>query len=106
SKTESFDAVLDKVQRALNGSPVNPVADREELLGELRRHREADRERLAPFASLSPREREVMGMILDGKSAETIAEESFVSVTTVRSQIRAILQKLGVNSQLAAVALV
>jgi DNA-binding NarL/FixJ family response regulator len=30
--------------------------------------------------------------------------ESFVSVATVRSQVRAILLKLGVNSQLAAVA--
>ena len=40
-----------------------------------------------------------------GESAETIAEQVVVSLTTVRSQIRAILLKLGVNSQLAAVAL-
>jgi DNA-binding NarL/FixJ family response regulator len=40
-----------------------------------------------------------------GEPAESIAEHSFVSLATVRSQIRAILQKLDVRSQLAAVAL-
>ena len=34
-----------------------------------------------------------------------IAKERFVAESTVRSQVRAILQKLGVNSQLEAVAL-
>ncbi len=39
-----------------------------------------------------------------GCSADEIAAETYVSLATVRSHIRAILQKLGVNSQLAAVA--
>ncbi len=42
--------------------------------------------------------------LVDGLSAEEIAETHFVAVTTVRSQVRGILQKLGVRSQLAAVA--
>ena len=42
---------------------------------------------------------------MDGCSAERIADESFVSIATVRSQIRSILEKLDVRSQLAAVAL-
>ncbi len=105
SKAESFEEVLAKVRRALEGDPVNSVAERQELLTALREHRRDDKARLAVFRTLSQRERAVLGFILDGKSAETIAEESFVSLTTVRSQIRAILQKLGVNSQLAAVAL-
>ena len=37
-------------------------------------------------------------------SAEKIAEQQFVALTTVRSQIRSVLQKLGVRSQLEAVA--
>ena len=41
---------------------------------------------------------------MDGQSANTIAAASFVSITTVRSQIRSVLQKLNVNSQLEAVA--
>jgi hypothetical protein len=42
---------------------------------------------------------------MEGHCAEEIATSSFVSISTVRSQIKSILQKLGVNSQLAAVAL-
>ena len=42
---------------------------------------------------------------MEGHCAEEIANAAFVSISTVRSQIKAILQKLGVNSQLAAVAL-
>jgi DNA-binding NarL/FixJ family response regulator len=59
---------------------------------------------LAPFEELSAREREVLGALLDGKTANAIATTSFVSISTVRSQIRSVLQKLNVNSQLEAVA--
>ena len=42
---------------------------------------------------------------MEGHCAEDIAKAAFVSISTVRSQIKAILLKLGVNSQLAAVAM-
>ena len=41
---------------------------------------------------------------MEGSSAEQIARQTFVSLSTVRSQIAAVLSKLGVNSQLSAVA--
>lgn len=44
-------------------------------------------------------------MLRCGLAVERIAAESFVSGTTVRTQVRSILLKLGVNSQLEAVAL-
>jgi two-component system nitrate/nitrite response regulator NarL len=53
---------------------------------------------------LTCRERAVLRHMVEGLCAEQIAEHDFVAVTTVRSQIRSILSKLGVNSQLAAVA--
>jgi DNA-binding NarL/FixJ family response regulator len=59
----------------------------------------------APFESLTPREAAVLGDLLEGRSADDIAEASFVSITTVRAQIRSILSKLGVRSQLAAVSM-
>ena len=59
----------------------------------------------ATFDRLTKREALVLGELIDGLSAEEIAEVHFVALTTVRSQIRAVLQKLGVRSQLAAVAL-
>jgi two-component system, NarL family, nitrate/nitrite response regulator NarL len=60
---------------------------------------------LQPFADLTEREKVVLAELIEGHCAEEIANGSFVSISTVRSQIKAILQKLGVNSQLAAVAL-
>ncbi|MNC95206.1 Bacterial regulatory protein, luxR family [compost metagenome] len=42
---------------------------------------------------------------MDGKQAAAIAQDSFVSLATVRTQIRSILMKLDVTSQVAAVAL-
>jgi DNA-binding NarL/FixJ family response regulator len=61
--------------------------------------------RRAPFNILTPRERAVLAELMEGHPAEAIARNGWVAVSTVRSQIKAILQKLGVNSQLAAVAM-
>ena len=58
-----------------------------------------------PFESLSRREGEVLCLLMEGHSVAKIAESSFVSIGTVRTQVKAILRKLGVNSQAAAVAL-
>ena len=61
--------------------------------------------RLPHFADLTDRERGVLAELMEGHCAEEIAQAAVVSISTVRSQIKAILQKLGVSSQLAAVAL-
>ncbi|HVL05600.1 MAG TPA: response regulator transcription factor [Acidimicrobiales bacterium] len=105
SKAAEFSALIDTVHRAIRGAPLLSADERQALLEEARRRRRADRNRLAPFDALSPREGEVLVHLLAGESAETIAEKTYVSLATVRSHIRAILLKLGVNSQLAAVAL-
>jgi len=57
------------------------------------------------FAILTERERHVLAELMEGHCAEEIAVAACVSISTVRSQIKSILQKLGVSSQLAAVAL-
>lgn len=54
---------------------------------------------------LTPSERAVLDLLADGQPAKMVARTRGVSVFTVRAQIRSILTKLGVNSQLAAVAL-
>jgi two-component system nitrate/nitrite response regulator NarL len=61
--------------------------------------------RFDPFAVLTPREQSVLADLMEGRTADVIAKNGWVAVSTVRSQIKSILQKLGVNSQLAAVAL-
>ena len=60
--------------------------------------------RLKPFTVLTEREQFVLAQLIEGHCADEIARDSFVSISTVRSQIKAILQKLNVKSQLAAVA--
>ncbi len=55
--------------------------------------------------TLTDSERRVLFYLTGGWSAQAIAEELVVSLTTVRSHIRSTLRKLGVRSQLAAVAI-
>jgi DNA-binding NarL/FixJ family response regulator len=57
------------------------------------------------IGSLSPRELEVLRLLYRGETVPGIAEQLGVAVATVRSQVRSVLRKLGVNSQLGAVAL-
>ena len=106
NKSTPFDQLVDAVREVAELGSLVPPEQRHELLGELRRQRAADRLRLEPFERLTPREQDVLRGLVEGKAAEKIAEEAYVSLATVRSQIRAILLKLDVNSQLAAVALV
>jgi DNA-binding NarL/FixJ family response regulator len=54
---------------------------------------------------LTPGEHRVLHQMMHGASAGEIAKQLVVSLATVRSHIRSILRKLGVSSQLAAVAL-
>jgi DNA-binding NarL/FixJ family response regulator len=104
SKSDSFSMVLDKVVRAGRRQAMLHDNEREALLSSLSLWRADERERLARFERLTERERVVLDALMDGASAEDIARASLVSLTTVRSQIRAILQKLEVRSQIAAVA--
>jgi len=105
SKANGFAGVLDQIRRAVTGEWVTPITDRTQLLADLARHRRAEDRRRAPFEALSARERDVLRQIVQGRQAAAIAEASFVSLATVRTQIRSILMKLDVTSQVAAVAL-
>jgi two-component system, NarL family, nitrate/nitrite response regulator NarL len=105
AKTIPFDDLIEAVATVANRGTLLDQAGRDELLADLRAKRAADRRRLAAFEALTARERAVLAQLVEGRSAEAVAAASFVSVATVRSQIQAILRKLGVNSQLAAVAL-
>jgi DNA-binding NarL/FixJ family response regulator len=82
----------------------NTRADRDELVELWRRaetERAAARDRMS---SLTPRELEVLRLLHGGYTVAQIAERNDVAPSTVRSQVRSVLRKLGVNSQLAAAA--
>jgi DNA-binding NarL/FixJ family response regulator len=103
-KSTSFEGLLEAVITVVNGG--SPITDghRQSLLAELRSWRSANARRLEPFEQLTPRERQVLGELMRGRSADAIATAWVVSEATVRTQIRGVLTKLGVTSQLAAVA--
>jgi DNA-binding NarL/FixJ family response regulator len=103
-KDTFLDDVIAQVEDALAGRPLVGCARRQELLDDLRVHRAGLERSRSPFEQLTRREQRVLGALVDGLSSEEIAEAHFVAVTTVRSQVQAILRKLGVRSQLAAVA--
>ena len=105
SKAVGFANVLDQVRRTAAGENVTPITVRAQLLADLAAQRRADDRRRAPFESLSARERDVLRLICEGRQAAAIASASFVSLATVRTQIRSILLKLDVTSQVAAAAL-
>jgi two-component system, NarL family, nitrate/nitrite response regulator NarL len=102
-------AGLDEVDSTLGlvieGRPIIGRTARAELLERLRSERADALRAQATFEQLTQREALVLAAMMEGLNAEEIAQSHFVALTTVRSQIRSVLQKLGVRSQLAAVAL-
>jgi DNA-binding NarL/FixJ family response regulator len=96
--------VVGNLDDVLVGRPLIGCAIREAMIEELRIARDDQLEARSRFDRLTTRERDVLSALVDGLSAEEIADTQFVALTTVRSQIAAVLRKLGVHSQLAAVA--
>lgn len=104
SKDCDLAVLVDAVSAVRDGREVLDQGRRQDLLAAARRDRADTEALLAPFRSLSPREDEVLRSLAAGLPAATIAADAFVSEATVRTQIRAVLTKLGVSSQLQAVA--
>ncbi|MBS1680873.1 MAG: response regulator transcription factor [Bacteroidetes bacterium] len=57
-----------------------------------------------PVELLTPREREILFSLVDGLSYKKIAEKYFISISTVRTHISSIYEKLHVHSKAQAVA--
>jgi DNA-binding NarL/FixJ family response regulator len=103
SKAAPFDDLLEAARSAARGDEVMPEAQRHEMVTELRLHREREQAERAQFDRLTKRERQVLRELSNGKSVGAIASEWFVSEATVRTQVRGVLVKLGVGTQLEAV---
>jgi len=100
-----LDSFAESITRGLSGREAMPMDRRYVLEKLLRKYRTAEQRRWLPFDELTARERDIFAMVYAGLSADQIAEDECVSVSTVRSHIQRILVKLNVNSQIAAVAL-
>jgi DNA-binding NarL/FixJ family response regulator len=78
-------ALLDRVQITLREAPLEQDAEGQSLLK-------------TPLLQLSAREREVLHLLVEGKSNIEIADLLFISAKTVSTHRTNVMQKLGVNS--------
>lgn len=104
SKTEALARIVDSILRVAAGQEAR-FGQQGELAAEFRELRAEQQRRQAPFDDLTPRERQVLAGLMDGQKPAVLAERNYVSVATVRSQVKSLLTKLGVSSQLEAVAM-
>jgi len=100
------DRVGDALQRVLNGEATLPGTLVARLIEEFR---DREHRRVAvtegPAARLTGREWDVLELMRTGATTAEISERLFVSTTTVRSHVSAILRKLGVPNREAAIRL-
>lgn len=105
-KTAPLQDVVSTLRRIDSGLPVISRERREALVGVWRREEAARRVARERLESLTNREQEILGHLVSGRQVRDIARAHVVSEATVRTQIKSILTKLQVCSQLAAVGLV
>ena len=60
--------------------------------------REAPEDKGSPFSLLTHREREVLQLLAEGKSVKQIASHLYISVKTVESHRKQIMEKLDIHT--------
>jgi len=104
-KRAPWPVLLANVRAALDGRVVMNPEIRQELIDSFRTQDAERRDIVEKLGRLTQREREVLAELARGNRAQAVAEQYVVSLATVRTQIRSVLSKLEVGSQLEAVAL-
>jgi DNA-binding NarL/FixJ family response regulator len=95
-KAGSMDELQSAIERvAGGGSYVDPRLDRILLSPRA----------TARVPQLSPREREIMHLMAEGRTAEAIGDEISVSVETVRTHVRNVIRKLQARNRVHAIAI-
>lgn len=108
-KVISKEAPLSEIRVALrrwgNSHVTRPRTAPDGQTQRLPRRMTTDGEAWARLSHLTRREAEVLGSLMEGLQVSDIARERCVSQSTVRSQVKSVLAKLQVSSQLTAVSL-
>jgi two-component system nitrate/nitrite response regulator NarL len=91
------------VRRAAEGEILVPARQLAALLARRREQAQRQAERSRLLESLTPRERQILGLMAEGMDNRDIARQLGVSYTTVRSHVRHLLSKLSAHSKLEAV---
>jgi DNA-binding NarL/FixJ family response regulator len=104
-KSVPFGTIIDTVSRLRAGRAVMRRERRAELLQIHRESMAAQRQIRDRFNQITRREAEVLDLLMAGHQVSEIARTRVVSESTVRTQVKSILAKLQVSSQLTAVGL-
>jgi two-component system, NarL family, nitrate/nitrite response regulator NarL len=98
SKEARREQIVDAVLACARGENVVPPDIAAGLVSEIRLRKRDDR------PVLTPREQEILHLIAAGQSLSEIATELYLGVTTVKTHVRNLYEKLGVSDRAAAVA--
>lgn len=99
-KSAPFQRILQGIQAALQGDIVIAAEVAPLVIGELRKVYVRQGRKPSPvFQILSPREREVLRAVVEGKNNATIAKELFIAEKTVKNHITSILTKLNIENR-------
>jgi two-component system nitrate/nitrite response regulator NarL len=98
SKDHDAEMICEAIAAVAGGQMVLAPEIQEAIAEEIRRRTED-----AP-RSLSRREREILAITAEGKSAAEVADRLYLSPATVKTHLQRIYQKLGVSDRAAAVA--
>lgn len=104
-KNTAVDDLLATIRAAAAGEVLVDPAVLASLLPRLAAERQLTQDANARLARLTAREREILGLMAAGCRNDAIAARLVISTPTVRTHAQNILLKLGVHSQLEAVAL-
>ncbi|MEV6210189.1 response regulator transcription factor [Kitasatospora sp. NPDC051914] len=101
-QVKSADLVSAVRTVAAGGSMLDPATTRK-LMENLRHHDETDTEAL--LDQLTPREREILALVGEGRTNREIGKELYLAEKTVKNHVSRLLAKLGVERRLQAAVL-
>jgi two-component system, NarL family, nitrate/nitrite response regulator NarL len=103
-KSRASTDVVTAVRKAADGEMMIPATQLADLLVRARERSHEEAERIRLRSEFTPREREVLLLMAEGLDNKTIGRELGLRVTTIRSYVQDILEKLDAHSKLEAVA--
>lgn len=101
-KNIETDFLLDAIRRAASGESVLSASMATRLADAMRTPPACQKPGAAEISLLSPREREIIGMLARGASNKHIARDLDLAESTVKIHVQAILRKLNLSSRVQA----
>jgi DNA-binding NarL/FixJ family response regulator len=105
TKASGMAELIEAIRSVHRGDTLVPPRMLGPLFEGLISHRRGQRDALRQLSLLSPREQEVLRLLVDGAGNDEIGRSLAISPQTARTHIQRVIRKLGVHSRLEAVML-